>query len=119
MVINSGVIPKLIEFMKDDHPDMLQLEAAWALTNIASGNSDQTKVVVESGAVPLFVNLLNSQSLEVKEQAIWALGNVAGDSADFRDFVLGCNAMDPVLSLFNTTKMSLVRTCHLDFIKFM
>ncbi|ODV66787.1 hypothetical protein HYPBUDRAFT_152860 [Hyphopichia burtonii NRRL Y-1933] len=110
MVINSGVIPKLIEFMKDDHPDMLQLEAAWALTNIASGNSDQTKVVVESGAVPLFVNLLNSQSLEVKEQAIWALGNVAGDSADFRDFVLGCNAMDPVLSLFNTTKMSLVRT---------
>lgn len=110
LVIQSGVIPKLVEFMNPNHPDMLQLEAAWALTNIASGNSDQTKIVVDSGAVPLFVNLLHSQSLEVKEQAIWALGNVAGDSTEFRDYVLSCKAMEPVLSLFNTSKMSLVRT---------
>lgn len=110
LVIRCGVIPTLVEFMRDNHPDMLQLEAAWALTNIASGNSDQTRVVVESGAVPLFVQLLYSQSLEVKEQAIWALGNVAGDLADYRDFVLACDAMAPVLSLFNSTKMSLIRT---------
>lgn len=110
LVIQSGVIPQLVEFMNDRHPDMLQLEAAWALTNIASGNSGQTKIVVDSGAVPLFVALLNSQSLEVKEQAIWALGNVAGDSSEFRDYVLNCQAMLPVLSLFNTTKMSLIRT---------
>ncbi|CCE83135.1 Piso0_003707 [Millerozyma farinosa CBS 7064] len=110
LVIRSGVIPTLVEFMRENHPDMLQLEAAWALTNIASGNSEQTRVVVEAGAVPLFVQLLYSESLEVKEQAIWALGNVAGDSAEYRDFVLACNAMAPVLELFNTSKMSLIRT---------
>lgn len=110
LVIQSGVIPTLVEFMKEDHPDMLQLEAAWALTNIASGDSSQTRVVVEANAVPLFVQLLYSQSLEVKEQAIWALGNVAGDSSDNRDYVLSCNAMEPVLQLFNCTKMSLIRT---------
>lgn len=109
-VIQSGVIPTLVEFMKSGHPDMLQLEAAWALTNIASGNSDQTRVVVESGAVPLFVELLGSQSIEVKEQAIWALGNVAGDSTSYRDYVLSSGAMGPVLSLFDSTKMSLIRT---------
>ena len=96
--------------MKDGQPDMLQLEAAWALTNIASGSLDQTQVVVQSGAVPHFVALLYSQSLEVKEQAIWALGNVAGDCTQYRDYVLESGAMEPVLSLFNTTKLSLIRT---------
>ncbi|KAK6202252.1 importin alpha subunit [Scheffersomyces amazonensis] len=110
LVIHSGVIPILVEFMKESHPDMLQLEAAWALTNIASGNSEQTRVVVEAEAVPLFVKLLYSQSLEVKEQAIWALGNVAGDSSENRDYVLACGAMEPVLLLFNSSKMSLIRT---------
>lgn len=110
LVIQSGVIPTLVEFMDASHSDILQLEAAWALTNIASGNSDQTRVVVDSGAIPLFVQLLYSQSLEVKEQAIWALGNVAGDSSEYRDFVLSCGAMEPALSLFNSTRLSLIRT---------
>lgn len=109
LVIQLGVIPRLVEFMHD-HPDMLQLEAAWALTNIASGNSEQTRVVVDANAVPSFVELLKSQSLEVKEQAIWALGNVAGDSSSYRDYVLSCGAMQPVLSLFNSPRISLIRT---------
>lgn len=110
LVIQLGVIPTLVEFMRDGHPDMLQLEAAWALTNIASGLLEQTRVVVELGAVPYFVQLLYLQSLEVKEQAIWALGNVAGDLTTYRDFVLDLGAMEPVLLLFNTSKISLVRT---------
>lgn len=110
VVIQSGVVPNLVNFMNENQPEMLQLEAAWALTNIASGTSDQTKVVVEAGAVPLFIQLLYSNSIEVKEQAIWALGNVAGDSTSYRDYVLNCGAMQPILSLFELNKISLVRT---------
>lgn len=109
-VIEIGMVPYLVQFIQQEAVPDLQFEAAWALTNIASGNADQTRCVVEAGTVPLFIRMLRSPNTDVKEQAVWALGNIAGDSPQLRDLCLRNAVMDSLLDVFRTSdKVSILR----------
>lgn len=100
VVIEAGAVPILIEFLRQNQELNLQVfsndvklsrfqfEAAWSLTNIASGNPDQTKHVIENGGIEIFCELLSSPSNEMREQAIWAIGNLSGDNINARNRVI-------------------------------
>ncbi|GJY66104.1 importin subunit alpha-2-like protein [Tanacetum coccineum] len=106
-----GVIPTFVEFlMRDDFPE-LQLQAVGALINITTGTSEIIKGVVDNGAVPSLVKLLDSPSDDMREEAIWVLGNIAADSSWSRDIVLDQGALQPLLAQSDEhARLSMLRT---------
>lgn len=82
--------------------EKFQFEACWALTNLASGNSEETRVIVNAGALPKLVKLLESPHKNIAEQAAWALGNIAGDGPDLRDQVIESGALPILLKLLES-----------------
>ena len=68
-IIQAGLLPKLVTFLSSKYAHVrdvetevngcsLHYEAAWALTNIAAGSSEETMEVVRAGAIPYFIALL-------------------------------------------------------------
>ncbi|KAI6656373.1 Importin subunit alpha-4 isoform X2 [Oopsacas minuta] len=108
--IKSGIVPILVESLRcHDNPN-IQLEVTWALTNITSGTSQQTRVVIECGAVPLLIELLSSLNQDLCEQAVWALGNIAADNPECRDLVISHGIIPPLLIFINPhTPISFLR----------
>jgi importin subunit alpha-1 len=108
-VLALNILHRVVHFLASESPE-LQFEAAWTLTNIASGSSPETRAVVDADAVRHLVALLRSPHNQVREQAVWALGNIAGDSPHCRDHVLSHGAMPLLLDCFSDmTRDSLVR----------
>jgi len=109
-VIDAGVVPVLIEFIKRHDFPQLQYESAWAITNIASGTHQHCQVIVEKGSIPLLVNLLRSSNEEVKEQAVWAIGNIGGDSSHCRDIILQYDGLNLLIQCVeNSNKPSMIK----------
>mmetsp|Transcript_28585 Transcript_28585/g.51816 ORF Transcript_28585/g.51816 Transcript_28585/m.51816 type:complete len:598 (+) Transcript_28585:45-1838(+) len=87
-----------------------QLEAAWCLTQLASGNSSQTRLLVEAGAVDAALEVLLSprlaESHELCERCLMLLANVAGDAdRSLRDQLLGQGVVGIMGNLFEQMQM--------------
>jgi len=82
------------------------LEAAWVVTNLATGTSAQTAHLLELGLGQVLADGLNHPSMakwpELCDQLLWALGNMAGDpDVRVRDSLLSMGAVGILGRLFS------------------
>lgn len=120
-VVDSGVVPRFVELLSkksrvytngdENLIRSIRLETGWVITNIASGSSVQTKVIVEFGACPLLVDMLSENDEEIVDQAVWALGNISGESEKMRNMIIFSNATE-VLS-----KIGIILSSEKKYIK--
>lgn len=65
-VIDANLVPVFIGLLHHQIPKF-QFEAAWCLTNIASGTSDHVSNLIEKDVLAHFIDLLASPHVEVVE----------------------------------------------------
>lgn len=64
-MLEKNWTPRLIKWLRLRDRPTLQVEALWALTNIAAGATDNTSVLLQNGVIPTLVSLLDSSNEEV------------------------------------------------------
>ena len=97
-IVETGVHRQFVQFLT--HSDArIQLEAAWALTNIASGTRYHVNAIIHAGALKGFVYFLNSSNAAMRKQCLWGIGNIAGDSTECRDMVLNLKCLPNILAM--------------------
>ncbi|CAD2213705.1 Armadillo/beta-catenin-like repeat/HEAT-like repeat/HEAT repeat/Atypical Arm repeat, putative [Angomonas deanei] len=111
-VARMGFPPLLVQLLAVPN-EAIQLEAAWAITNLAAGDARYARVVVDAGAVPPLIQMLQSPSDGVRDQAGWALGNLSGDCTEYRDLILQGNGLIGLLSaaMYDGASLSSIRNC--------
>lgn len=96
-------MPKLIQFAYQNQYPRLQVEAAWVLTNIASGDHSHCKVVVQRGGIELFRALIDNANPQIVDHAVWAVGNIASDCVENRDALLKLGVLPRVIQIYEAS----------------
>eukprot|EP00429_Kryptoperidinium_foliaceum_P032492 CAMPEP_0176154400 /NCGR_PEP_ID=MMETSP0120_2-20121206/78882_1 /TAXON_ID=160619 /ORGANISM="Kryptoperidinium foliaceum, Strain CCMP 1326" /LENGTH=165 /DNA_ID=CAMNT_0017491497 /DNA_START=42 /DNA_END=536 /DNA_ORIENTATION=- len=76
-IASAGAIPHLVALLRATMSDS-QRQAARALHNLTSKNTDNKNAVVEAGAIPRLLLLMKSGAPAVREQVVGVLRNLTG-----------------------------------------
>lgn len=100
-VINSGIIPKLIQLLNVAEFE-IQKEAAWALSNATSGGTpEQIFYIVSQGALAPLCRLLEVHDARIATVALEGLDNIlkAGALVAANNASAGGDGVNPIVTL--------------------
>ena len=88
-----------------------QLEAAWGITNLATGAHEDTMKVLKASAAYL-ITYLSGQNVQLQDQCAWALGNFSGDSQECRDILRAQGIVVPMVNLLKVLNSHFICVPH-------
>ena len=97
MVIEGGLLPRLVQLARGSVDLEVQHDALWALSIISCAPRLCAQQFVDYGALDIFVKKLSSPVQNERDQAIMAIGNVVTDSVFLRDIALSSGAFAGIL----------------------
>ncbi len=76
VILECDAVPRLKRLIAHNNRE-IQKEACWTLSNIAAGTVEQIQAVIDSGAIPPLVQLVNDKKTdqEVRSEACWVVLN--------------------------------------------
>ncbi|KAI1233697.1 hypothetical protein IHE44_0004138, partial [Lamprotornis superbus] len=98
-IIELGIIPRMVEFLGHADNPALQFEAAWALTNIASGTSEHTRAVK---ILPVLLVLLQHEDKDVISDSCWAVSYLTDGSNDRIQVVVETGILPRLVELMDS-----------------
>ena len=110
VILECEAVPRLKRLIAHNNRE-IQKEACWTLSNIAAGTIDQIQAVIQSGAIPPLVQLVNDKKTdqEVRSEACWVVLNATSCGSDEQIGVLVTEGCVSVLGLLleETTMVSM------------
>jgi hypothetical protein len=104
-IVREGLVQALVQGLAVND-SKVQYEAAWALTNIVSGESEHTQNAVNCGATQGFIKAAYCDDDPLAEQCFWGVANIIGDCAALRDHAIECGFMDLLCHYCTPTKLA-------------
>lgn len=95
-LLSTGVMGAVTRLLSTPH-DAVQFEILRIMTNIAAGEYEHARTVLE--ALPSLVALLSCGNNALSEQACWVLGNLAADNDEFRCAVIVAGTCYPIAAI--------------------
>ena len=119
LIVESGVLTKLVEFLSRDTDNSLQLAATSMILMLSNSSSpvytsENVEELVRLGVIQPLVHLLGSSHTEESRlvnisqssAAAGALGNITREGPDYRDLILQSGVIEPLLKLLENHETS-------------
>lgn len=101
-MISAGALFHLKNLLQHTRVNLVK-EAAWTISNITAGNTEQIQQVIDAGILPPLLNVLQAGDFKSQKEAAWAVTNyTSGGNVQQLGQIVKMGALKPLCNLLNS-----------------